>query len=72
MLKTYERPFDLVDSLKGKKVIVRCKAYKEYDLVGILHAFDAHLNLALEVFEEGKRNHRFVKGENVLFIEEYI
>lgn len=70
MLQQIERPLDLLNALRGKKVLVRCKAYKEYDLEGVLHAFDIHINLVLEVFEERKKILRFVRGDNVLFVEE--
>lgn len=65
-----ERPFDLLNSLKDKAVIVRCKAYKEYDLSGLLVCFDIHINIVLEVYENKRKFHRFVRGENILFIEE--
>lgn len=65
-----ERPLDFLNEMKGKKVIVRCKAYKEYDLEGILHAFDIHINLVLDCEEDKKKVLRFVRGDNVLFVEE--
>lgn len=69
MLQQIERPLDLLNSLKGKKILVRCKAYKEYDLEGVLHAFDIHINLVLEVYENRKKVFRFVRGDNVVFVE---
>lgn len=70
MQKSIERPFDFLNELKGRRVLVTCKAYKEHQLEGILHAFDVHTNLIIEVMEGKKRTLNFVKGDNVLFVEE--
>lgn len=70
MLKQIERPLDMLNLLKGKSVSVQCKAYKEYELVGTLHAFDIHINLVLEVREGNKTFLRFVRGDNVIWVEE--
>lgn len=70
MLKQVERPLDFLNSLKGKEVSVRCRAYKEYDIEGILHAFDIHINLVLEVKEGKKSTFRFLRGDNVVLVEE--
>lgn len=72
MLQQIERPLDLLNALKGKHVLVQCKAYKEYSIEGILHAFDIHINLVLEVRDDNKNTLRFVKGENVIFVEENV
>lgn len=72
MLRQIERPFDFLNSLKGKNVKITFRAYKTEEITGVLMAFDIHLNLVIDAFEGGKRNQRFVKGEGVLFIEEHI
>lgn len=70
MLQQIERPLDLLNSLKGKFVSVQCRAYKDYAIEGILHAFDIHINLVLEIREGNKKTFRFVRGDNVIFVEE--
>lgn len=65
-----ERPLDMLGNLKGKEVLVKCKAYKEYEVEGILHAFDMHINLVLEIQEDRKETFRSIRGDNVVFIEE--
>lgn len=69
MIQQIERPLDLLNALRGKKVLIRCKAYKEYDLEGVLITFDIHINLVIEVFENKRKILRFVRGDNVLFVE---
>ena len=44
------KPFDALNKAKDKKVIVELKNQKQY--VGILKAFDPHINLVLEDTEE--------------------
>lgn len=64
-----KRPFDFLGNLIGKEVLVRCKGYKEHDIEGTLLAFDANLNLVI-AFEEGKKKFgRFLKGDNLIFID---
>lgn len=69
-LQLFENPLDLMKSLMGKAVVVKCKAYKEYDLSGILLGYDMHMNLVLSIFENKRTVKRFVKGDNVLSVEE--
>ena len=64
------RPFDFLDSLKGQKVVVHCKGYKDFLIEGLLHAFDMNINLVLETIENKKGIIKFIRGDNVLFIEE--
>lgn len=59
-----ERPLDLLNNLNGKKIEVQRKDSKK--TVGILIAFDIHINLVIESLE-GKNI--FIKGDNVLTVE---
>ena len=65
------RPLDLLDNAKGKRIIVRLKNSRQ--ISGILKALDMHLNMWLddaEVVEEDKTT-KFgkvlVRGDNVIF-----
>lgn len=58
---TIERPLDLLNSLKGETVIVECKGENSIAIVGVLVAFDIHLNLVLKT-EEGDK---FLRGDIV-------
>lgn len=66
-----ERPLDVLDKAKGKRVLVRLKNGEE--VVGLLRALDMHLNLWLdeaEVLQGGKRAKLgtiLVRGDNVLY-----
>lgn len=65
------RPLDLLDHAKGKRVIVKLKNNRQ--ISGILRALDMHLNMWLddaEVVEEDKTT-KFgkvlVRGDSVIF-----
>ncbi len=65
------RPLDLLDHVKGKRVIVKLKNSRQ--ISGILRALDMHLNMWLddaEVVEEDKTT-KFgkvlVRGDSVIF-----
>ncbi len=65
------RPLDLLDNARGKRVIVRLKNNRQ--ISGILMALDIHLNMWLddaEVVEEDKTT-KFgkvlVRGDSVIF-----
>ena len=58
---TIERPLDLLNSLKGKSVIVERKGENSIAIVGVLVAFDIHLNLVVKT-EEGDK---FLRGDIV-------
>ena len=68
-----ERPLDLLNSLKGKNIGIvfnsrhtqREEVDDEFDVEGILEAFDIHLNVVVET----TNGQRFVKGDNILFID---
>lgn len=58
-----ERPLDLLNSLKGKNVLVYF-VKEDKPLAGKLIAFDIHINLVIE--EEGKL--KFIRGDNVKLV----
>jgi len=65
-----ERPIDVLDKAKGKKILVKLKNGEE--ITGILIALDLHLNLWLEDVEilgENKRkvNTLLIRGDTVLY-----
>ncbi len=68
-----QRPFDLLDNSKGKRVLVELKNQKE--IVGTLIAFDMHINMVLEnadEMENGKTLRKlgnvFIRGDTVIFV----
>lgn len=68
-----DRPLDALNSARNKKVIVELKNGKQ--LVGILKAFDIHINTVLEETEEReggelkrKLGHAFVRGDTIVLI----
>jgi small nuclear ribonucleoprotein (snRNP)-like protein len=50
MVSGIERPLDLLNSSKGKEVLVYLKGDKQF--VGTLLAFDIHINLVLDNIKE--------------------
>ncbi|HDN90863.1 MAG TPA: small nuclear ribonucleoprotein [Candidatus Aenigmarchaeota archaeon] len=67
------RPLDILNSAKGKRVLVELKNGKQ--LVGVLLAFDIHINIVLddaeEIFEnETKRKlgKVFVRGDTIIAV----
>lgn len=68
-----ERPLDALNQAKNKRVLVELKNNKE--LVGILKAFDIHLNTVLDNAEElhdgkvlRKLGQVLIRGDMVLLI----
>ena len=66
----FERPFDFLDSKKGKPILLKMKENGNSDkpvkdLEAVLIAFDIHMNLLIEV----KGRTRFVRGDNVIWVE---
>ena len=68
-----ERPLDLLNASKGKEVIVQLKNDKQ--LVGVLKAFDIHINIVLDNTKEMhggelKKNLglTFLRGDTIIFI----
>ncbi len=73
MVNGIERPLDLLNSSKGKEVLVELKNDKQ--LVGTLLAFDIHINTVLDNAKEMsngevKRNMglTFLRGDTIIFI----
>ena len=66
------RPLDVLDKAKGKRVIVKLKNGSE--IVGILQAFDLHLNIWLDESEERKDEMQvklgstLVRGDTIIYV----
>ena len=67
------RPFDALNSARDKKVILELKSGKQ--IVGILKAFDQHINTVIEQAEEHENNElkrklgtTFVRGDTIILI----
>lgn len=73
MVNGIERPLDLLNSSKGKEVLVQLK--NDRQLVGTLLAFDIHINVVMDNAKEMlggevKRNIglTFLRGDTIIFI----
>jgi small nuclear ribonucleoprotein len=77
MAENGKRPLDALEKARDKRIIVKLKSQGNQEsggeIVGILKAFDLHLNLWLEEAErkeDGKKT-KFgtvvIRGDNVLF-----
>jgi len=73
MVNGIERPLDLLNASKGKEVIVQLKNDKQF--VGVLKAFDIHINIVLENTKEmhegtPKKNLglTFLRGDTIIYI----
>jgi small nuclear ribonucleoprotein len=73
MAKGIERPLDLLNSSKGKEILVQLKSEKQ--LVGTLLAFDIHINIVLDNAKEMQNNElkrniglTFLRGDTIVFI----
>jgi len=67
------RPLDALNRARDKKVIVELKGGKQY--VGILRAFDIHINIVLDDSEERvegevkrKLGTSFIRGDTIILI----
>ncbi len=67
------RPLDGLNEAKNKRIIVELKSGKQY--IGVLKAFDVHVNLFLEEAEERqngeilrKLGKLFIRGDTIVFI----
>jgi small nuclear ribonucleoprotein len=68
-----ERPLDLLNSSKGKEILVQLKGEKQ--LVGTLLAFDIHINIVLDNAKEVQNGEAkrsigltFLRGDTIVFI----
>ncbi len=73
MVNGIERPLDLLNSSKGKEILVTLKNNKQF--VGTLLAFDIHVNIVLDNAKEitdgeVKRSIglTFLRGDTIIFI----
>tara|TARA_Y100000310_G_C20403409_1_gene678508 strand:+ start:527 stop:769 length:243 start_codon:yes stop_codon:yes gene_type:complete len=73
MANGIERPLDLLNLSKGKEVIVYLKNDKQF--VGVLKAFDIHINIVLENAKEMQNGEikkslglTFLRGDTIIFI----
>ena len=67
-----ERPIDVLNNAKGKRVLIKLKRGTE--ITGMLQALDLHLNMWLEdaeiISEEEKTKigTTLVRGDNILYV----
>ena len=67
-----ERPIDVLNNAKGKRVLIKLK--KGTEISGILQAMDLHLNMWLEAAELISENETtklgtiLVRGDNILYV----
>ncbi|MEK6844585.1 MAG: LSM domain-containing protein [Nanoarchaeota archaeon] len=73
MVKSIERPLDLLNHAKGKEVLVQLKGNQQF--VGTLMAFDMHINVVLdnakEVIDGSVRKNiglTFLRGDTIIYI----
>jgi small nuclear ribonucleoprotein len=58
------RPLDVLDKAKGKRVIVKLK--NGCEVTGVLQAFDLHLNIWLEDADERKNDTQIKLGSTIV------
>jgi small nuclear ribonucleoprotein (snRNP)-like protein len=73
MVNGIDRPLDLLNSAKGKEILVQLKSGKQF--VGKLLAFDIHINVVLEGAKEVENGEQttsygltFLRGDTIVFI----
>jgi len=73
MVNGIERPLDLLNTSKGKEVLVHLKGGKEF--VGTLLAFDIHINLVMDNVKEMENGVQkkslgltFLRGDTIIYI----
>ena len=73
MAQTIERPLDLLNVSKGKEVLVQLKGDKQF--VGVLLAFDIHINVVLDNAKEIENGEvkksvglTFLRGDTIIYI----
>jgi small nuclear ribonucleoprotein len=73
MANEIDRPLDLLNSSKGKEILVQLKSGKQ--MVGTLKAFDIHINVVLDNAKEVENGQQtksfgltFLRGDTIIFI----
>ena len=73
MVNGIDRPLDLLNTSKGKEILVQLKNGKQF--VGTLLAFDIHINVVLEDAKEIENGEQtksygltFLRGDTIIFI----
>ena len=73
MVNGIDRPLDLLNSAKGKEILVQLKTGKQF--VGTLLAFDIHINVVLDnakEVENGEQTTSYgltsLRGDTIIFI----
>jgi len=73
MVNGIERPLDLLNSAKGKEVLIQLKNDRQF--VGTLLAFDIHINIVLDNTKEMQAGEvkrsiglTFLRGDTIIFI----
>lgn len=63
-----ERPLDLLNSSKGKKIILQLK--NDRQISGTLLAFDININVVLDNAKDGETSLglMFIRGDSVIYI----
>ena len=67
-----ERPIDVLNNAKGKRVLIRLK--KGAEISGLLQAMDLHLNMWLEDAEQISEGEKIklgtilIRGDNILYV----
>lgn len=67
-----ERPIDVLNNAKGKRVLIKLK--KGPEISGILQAMDLHLNMWLENAEQISEESKvklgtiLIRGDNILYV----
>ncbi len=67
-----ERPIDVLNNAKGKRVLIKLKRGPE--ISGILYAMDLHLNMWLENAEQVDQETKvklgtiLIRGDNILYV----
>ncbi len=67
------RPLDSLNQARNKRVIVELKNGKQF--IGILRAFDIHINISLDEAEERENGEvkrklgtTFIRGDTIIFL----
>ena len=61
-----ERPLDALNAARNKRVLVELKSKRQ--IVGLLKAFDIHINIVLDDAEERDENGQMVRKLGNVFI----